>query len=61
MKNSAKERLENIKDHFITNIYTMEQVSQHTSEDDCWVVINGEVIDATSFILSHPGITASNV
>merc|ERR1719335_1303660 len=35
--------------------YTMEEVAKHTSKTDCWVVVNGEVLDVTSFLSQHPG------
>ncbi|KAF4759208.1 hypothetical protein FOZ63_031254, partial [Perkinsus olseni] len=37
------------------NGITMEEVAKHTTEDDCWVVINGEVLDVTDFLPKHPG------
>ena len=35
--------------------YSMEEVAQHASESDCWVVVNGQVLNATSFLNKHPG------
>lgn len=35
--------------------YTMAQVKKHNIETDCWLVIEGKVYDATSFIPTHPG------
>jgi len=26
-----------------------------TLKNDCWVIVNGEVLDATSFLNEHPG------
>ncbi|CAD7926402.1 unnamed protein product [Amoebophrya sp. A25] len=34
---------------------TLEEVAKHTSEDDCWVVVNGDVLDVTEFLPDHPG------
>jgi len=34
---------------------TLQEVSQHSSKDDCWVVINGMVYDVTRFLCDHPG------
>lgn len=30
-------------------IYTWEEVSKHNSEDNLWLVINGEVYDLTEY------------
>eukprot|EP00012_Vannella_robusta_P009101 CAMPEP_0206204934 /NCGR_PEP_ID=MMETSP0166-20121206/13868_1 /ASSEMBLY_ACC=CAM_ASM_000260 /TAXON_ID=95228 /ORGANISM="Vannella robusta, Strain DIVA3 518/3/11/1/6" /LENGTH=416 /DNA_ID=CAMNT_0053624753 /DNA_START=828 /DNA_END=2078 /DNA_ORIENTATION=+ len=38
-----------------TTVYSMEEVAKHTSVDDCWLVINGKVVDVTSYLDSHPG------
>merc|ERR1719491_597442 len=35
--------------------YTMEDVAKHNTKTDCWVVVNGEVLDVTSFLGDHPG------
>eukprot|EP00162_Nutomonas_longa_P024850 comp9287_c0_seq1/m.10668 comp9287_c0_seq1/g.10668 ORF comp9287_c0_seq1/g.10668 comp9287_c0_seq1/m.10668 type:complete len:126 (+) comp9287_c0_seq1:17-394(+) len=32
-----------------------EEVSQHSSNSDCWVVINGKVYNVTKFLSEHPG------
>merc|ERR1719269_358947 len=34
---------------------TMDEVAKHTSKADCWVVVNGEVLDVTKFLSEHPG------
>jgi cytochrome b involved in lipid metabolism len=34
---------------------TLEQVALHSSEDDCWTIINGSVYDITNYIPRHPG------
>merc|ERR1719333_403585 len=35
--------------------YTLEEVAKHTTKQDCWVVVNGEVLDVTKFLGEHPG------
>ncbi|KAJ7232774.1 fumarate reductase [Mycena haematopus] len=35
--------------------YTMADVEKHKKKDDIWVVVNGEVLDVTSFLPDHPG------
>ncbi|KAK7352466.1 hypothetical protein VNO80_17888 [Phaseolus coccineus] len=36
-------------------VFTLSQVAQHKSNRDCWVVINGRVLDVTKFLEEHPG------
>jgi flavocytochrome c len=35
--------------------YTLEDVAKHNSEGDCWVVVDGQVLDVTKFLPDHPG------
>ena len=35
--------------------YTREEVFQHSTKEDCWIVLHGEVYDVTSWINKHPG------
>merc|ERR1719161_2922427 len=33
----------------------MDEVSKHNTKSDCWVVVNDQVLDVTSFLKDHPG------
>ena len=35
--------------------FTEQEVSQHTSENDCWIIVHGKVYDVTKFLNEHPG------
>jgi flavocytochrome c len=35
--------------------YTLEEVAKHNTEQDCWVAVNGQVLDVTNFLDRHPG------
>jgi len=40
-----------------TKQFTREEIEKHDNEKDCWIVINGNVYDATSVLSWHPGGT----
>lgn len=35
--------------------FTLEEVQRHNTDDDCWMILNGDVYDMTSFLNEHPG------
>lgn len=36
-------------------VFELEEVKKHTREDDCWLVVDGDVYDVTEFLDEHPG------
>lgn len=40
-----------------SNKYTLTQVAEHSTKNNCWLVIDGNVYDVTPFVASgfHPG------
>ncbi|KAF8040399.1 hypothetical protein BT93_B2588 [Corymbia citriodora subsp. variegata] len=39
----------------ITKMFSMQEASQHSSREDCWIVIDGKVYDVSSYLDDHPG------
>jgi len=37
------------------NIYTIEEVNNHSSESDCWIIIDENVYDISKYLPIHPG------
>ena len=35
--------------------YSLTEIGKHNKETDCWIVINGKVLDVTKFLAKHPG------
>ncbi|KAL1957591.1 hypothetical protein VTO42DRAFT_5702 [Malbranchea cinnamomea] len=57
MKPSTEAQIEGIK-HEVSapqKKFTREEIEKHSKEDDCWIVINNKVYDATSVLSWHPG------
>lgn len=35
--------------------YDLDECKNHTTDKDCWLVINSKVYDVTEFLDEHPG------
>jgi nitrate reductase (NAD(P)H) len=57
MQPSTENQIEKIKHEVASpqKQFTREEIEKHNKEDDCWIVINGKVYDATSVLDWHPG------
>jgi len=36
-------------------VYTLDEVAEHYTQDDCWVILYDRVYDLTRFLRLHPG------
>jgi nitrate reductase (NAD(P)H) len=57
MKQSSEEQLEDVKRKASApeKQFTRQEIEKHHTENDCWIVVNGNVYDATSVLSWHPG------
>lgn len=39
----------------MSKLYTYQQISEHNSEKDLWLIIDNKVYDCSRFVDSHPG------
>lgn len=39
----------------VSREFTASEVANHNKKDDVWVIVNGQVLDVTSFLPDHPG------
>lgn len=42
-----------------TTTLSHDQIKEHNSTDDCWIVLHSKVYDVTAFLDEHPGGSAS--
>ena len=38
-----------------TTVFSAEDVAQHSTAEDCWTIVGGNVYDVTPFVSRHPG------
>jgi cytochrome b involved in lipid metabolism len=38
-----------------TNLFSLAQVAEHATRENCWLVLNDKVYNVTSFVDKHPG------
>lgn len=57
MQPSTENQMEKIKHEVASpqKQFTREEIEKHNEENDCWIVVNGKVYDATSVLDWHPG------
>lgn len=57
MKPSTQETIEEVKRKASApgKQFTRQEIEKHYTEDDCWIVVDGNVYDATSVLSWHPG------
>ncbi|XP_057781054.1 cytochrome b5-like [Salvia miltiorrhiza] len=39
----------------MSKVFTLAEVSEHSTNKDCWLLIGGKVYDVTKFLDDHPG------
>ncbi|KAF7713010.1 Uncharacterized protein PECH_007246 [Penicillium ucsense] len=57
MQPSTENQMDQIKHEVASpqKQFTREEIEKHNKEDDCWIIVNGKVYDATSVLDWHPG------
>lgn len=39
----------------MSKVYTFEQVAEHNTPEDAWLIVDGKIYDVTKFVEDHPG------
>ncbi len=46
--------MEEVREDLGGRLISLKEIQRHKSVKDCWVTVDGEVYDVTSFIKDHP-------
>jgi hypothetical protein len=38
-----------------TRVISLEEIAKHNTDTDCWIIVEGNVYDATPYLSNHPG------
>lgn len=41
-------------------LYTLYEVSKHSTSDDCWIIVEGRIYDFSNMVDNHPGKELAN-
>ncbi|MEI7578441.1 MAG: cytochrome b5-like heme/steroid binding domain-containing protein [bacterium] len=52
---STNSTIKNIVTIVQSQTYTITDVAKHSTANDCWTIVGGNVYDLTSFVGRHPG------
>lgn len=52
---SSSQNTQPANDSKNTSTYTLDQVAEHNTANNCWTVIGGSVYDITRYVSAHPG------
>ena len=52
---TAKEALLEDSSEGAIETHTLNEVAQHATRDNCWIIVEGQVLDVTQWLEKHPG------
>ncbi|KAG2583622.1 cytochrome B5-like protein [Panicum virgatum] len=54
-QNKGKSKGTDSVDGMTSKRYTKEEISEHNTRKDCWIIIKDKVYDVTPYVEEHPG------